>query len=268
MIHVATVHFASARWIDPQLAYLRRHLHEPYRVWANLEQVPGDHDHKVDVVVPAAGPHAGKLNLLAAEIGAVAGPDDLIMFLDGDAFPVDDPMPVVRAGLADGALVAIRRDENGHDPQPHPSFCVVSVASWEALGGDWSPGHCWPGDREEPVTDVGGNLLAALERTKTRWTPLLRSNRVNPHPLWFGVYGRIVYHHGAGFRDAVGRADMTGRPRPLAGGSLPVVGAAVRRADASRWYRWRARTVAAGRALDDDVYGRLVSDPEFYRALL
>ena len=41
----------------------------------------------------------------------------------------------------------------------------------------------------EPVTDVGGNLLRALERTETPWTPLLRSNRVNPHPLWFGIYG-------------------------------------------------------------------------------
>lgn len=268
MIHVATVHYASARWIDVQLAYLRRHLHEPYRVWANLERVPGDHAGKVDVVVPAAGPHAGKLNLLGAEIAAAAEPDDLIMFLDGDAFPVADPMPIVRAGLAESALVAVRRDENARDPQPHPAFCVVPVATWASLPGDWSPGHCWPGPDGEPVTDVGANLLAALERTKTPWTPLLRSNRVDPHPLWFGVYGGVVYHHGAGFRAPVGRADQAGQPRRLPGARVPVAGALVRRVNIARLARWRAQTAAAARALEEGVYDRLVADPDFFRAFV
>jgi hypothetical protein len=43
MIHVATVHWRSERWIDPQLRYLERFLPGPFRVYAFLNEVPGDH---------------------------------------------------------------------------------------------------------------------------------------------------------------------------------------------------------------------------------
>ena len=36
---------------------------------------------------------------MAAEVGATADPDDLLMFLDGDAFPIADVMPVVHRAL-------------------------------------------------------------------------------------------------------------------------------------------------------------------------
>jgi hypothetical protein len=99
MIHVLTVHHKSSQWVDVQVAYLRRHMHEPYRVVANLEDVPGDHAHRFDRVIEAEGPHAGKLNLMAAEVGATADSDGLLMFLDGDAFPIADVMPVVHRAL-------------------------------------------------------------------------------------------------------------------------------------------------------------------------
>lgn len=269
MLYVATVHFRSARWIDVQLRHLERNLHEPYAVYAVLQDVPGDHAHKFARVVPAGGPHAGKLNLLAAEITAEAAGDDVIVFLDGDAFPVADPMPTVRAALADTVLVAVRRDENAGDVQPHPCFCAVRVADWQALHGDWSPGHPWPGPDGAPMTDVGGNLLRALELAGARWTPLLRSNRVNPHPLWFGIYGGIVYHHGAGFRAALGRVDVAAAPRPgRVGRGLPVAGPLLRRWDTSRRLRAHAGATTAAEQLHDEMFARIEQDPEFYRALL
>ena len=33
---------------------------------------------------------------------------------------------------------------------------------------------------------------------------MLRTNKVNPHPLQFGVYEDLVYHHGGGFRLTAG----------------------------------------------------------------
>ena len=108
--------------------------------------------------------------------------------------------------------MAVRHDENAIDTQPHPAFCAVRVRDWERLHGDWSPGFCWEAENGRLTTDVGGNLLRALERSGDSWTPLLRSNRVNLHPLWFGIYGDIVYHHGAGFRWAVGRVDLRDIP--------------------------------------------------------
>lgn len=268
MIHVATVHFASARWIDIQLSFLHRNFREPFKTWASLEDVPGDNGSKFDRVVVASGPHAGKLNLLAAEIADGARPDDIILFLDGDAFPIADPMPTIHAGLETTSLVAVRRDENAADPQPHPCFCATKVSEWERLGGDWSPGFAWEGPDGRLTTDVGGNLLRALERAAATWTPLLRSNKVDLHPLWFGVYGGIAYHHGAGFRWAVGRADLAGAPRPTPGMHVPLLGRASRRFDRARNQRFKARTAAATQELRERMLKKIEADPEFYRELV
>lgn len=269
MIHVATAHYGTDRWIDVQLGYLGRNLHEPFQVWASLQDVPGDHGSKFHRLVPTSGPHAGKLNLLAAEIAADAPEDDIIVFLDGDAFPIRDPMPVVRSGLEATTLVAVRRDENATDRQPHPSFCAVRVGDWQRLRGDWSPGYAWPGADGGLTTDVGGNLLRILELTGTAWTPLLRTNRVNPHPLWFGVYGDVVYHHGAGFRWAIGRVDLAARPQARRRGHrLPVVGDALKRLDASRSARWKQQTRAEAERLGEEMFAKLRSDPQFYKELI
>jgi hypothetical protein len=269
MIHIATVHHRSSKWIDVQLAYLRRHLTEPYRVVANLEAVEGDHASKFDQVVPAVGRHAGKLNLLAAEIVAEARGDDIIIFLDGDAFPIVDPMPIVRKALDDTALVAVLRRENGEDQQPHPSFCAVRVDTWDSLRGDWSMGHPWKNEFGDWVSDSGGNLLAALERNEVDWTPLLRTNRYNPHPLWFAVYGGIVYHHGAGFRKPVARSFVVDQPnRWRQGEKAPLVGTAIRRIGSYRIVRWERRDFKAVGQLGDEIFEQLKVDPDFYRRFL
>lgn len=269
MIHVATVHHKSSQWIDVQLDYLRRHLHEPYRVVANLEGVEPGHEDKFDRVVPAIGRHSGKLNYIAAEILAEAAPDDLLMFLDGDAFPIVDPMPTVHAGLDQTVLVAVRRAENGEDRQPHPSFCVIRAGDWERLRGDWSMGHCWETEWGELVSDSGGNLLATLERNGDKWTPLLRSNRNNPHPLWFGIYGDVLYHHGAGFRIPVARSISSGRPRRRrVGQRRSMIGTTVRKLDSALVFRWQNRQMAASRKLGDRIFEQLSVDPDFYQQFL
>jgi hypothetical protein len=269
MIHIATVHHRSPRWIDVQLEYLRRHITEPYRVVANLEGVDPHHAAKFDRVVPAIGRHAGKLNLLAAEIVAEARDDDIIIFLDGDAFPIVDPMPLVREALDTTALVAVLRRENGEDQQPHPSFCAVRVGTWDRLRGDWSMGHPWQDDRGIWVSDSGGNLLASLERRELAWTPLLRTNRVNPHPLWFGIYGGIAYHHGAGFRKPVARSFVASHPtRWRAGEQAPLVGTAIRKIGSYRVLRWERREFESTNRMGDEVFAQLTTDPEFYRRFL
>ena len=269
VIHVATVHHKSDKWIDVQLDYLRRNIHEPYRVVANLEDVSGNHATKFDRVVPAIGRHSGKLNLLAAEIVAEADPDDLIFFLDGDAFPVVDPVPTVRAALEDTVLVAVRRDENGEDRQPHPSFCAIRVRDWDDIRGDWSMGHSWPTAWGAQVSDSGGNLLRILERRGLPWTPLLRTNRSNPHSLWFAIYGGIIYHHGAGFRKPLARGiGASGPNRWIQGEQAPVVGPVIRKVGSFRIKHWQDREMAASRQLGDEIFDSLSKDPGFYRRFI
>jgi hypothetical protein len=269
MIHVATAHYGTDRWIDVQLSYLHRNISEPFKVWASLQHVPGEHNAKFHRTVPSAGPHSGKLNLLAGEIAAEARSGDILLFLDGDAFPIRDPLPTIRSGLETSVLVAVRRDENATDRQPHPCFCAVTVGEWERIHGDWSPGYGWETNDGSLTTDVGGNLLRILERSATPWTPLLRSNRVDLHPLWFAVYGDIAYHHGAGFRWAIGRIDLEDQPPSRRWThALPVAGRLLRRWDKSRSYRWKDSTRARAEQQGAEMFERIRDDPDFYLDLV
>jgi hypothetical protein len=200
MLYVATVHYRSPRWIAIQTSYLRRHISVPFQTWTSLEGIDPSYGTHFDRVLEQQGLHAAKLNHLATEIAHVAREEDLLMFLDGDAFPIADPWPLIEQGLSGAALIAVRRAENVDEPQPHPSFCVTTVGAWQKLCGDWTAGPVWKGAHGNPTSDVGANLLRKLELTGTPWVPVLRSNRHDVDPLYFGIYGDVVYHHGAGFR--------------------------------------------------------------------
>ena len=168
--------------------------------WASLEGIDPAEGVHFDRVIEQYGSHAGKLNHLAMEIGREAADDDLLMFLDGDAFPIAEVMPFIERGLGQAPLIAVRRAENVDQPQPHPCFCVTRVATWRSLRGDWSPGPVWPGGLGWEVTDVGSLLMRKLELAGLGWVQVLRSNKRDLDPLYYAVYGDVVYHHGAGFR--------------------------------------------------------------------
>ncbi|MDX6507192.1 MAG: hypothetical protein QOG06_1836, partial [Gaiellaceae bacterium] len=174
MIHVATVHWRDDRWLEPQRRYLGHNVEGPYRVYADLEGIPGDPPGvdvatrlQVDGVAPVV--HAAKLNALAALIASAAEPTDILLFLDGDAFPVAPLDAFLEQTLARYPLAAIRRDENLGDQQPHPSFCATTVAFWTELSGDWNPGYMWKNAAGKDVTDAGGNLLGLLRDRDAEW---------------------------------------------------------------------------------------------------
>lgn len=272
MIHVATVHHQSDKWIDVQLSYLRRHLPEPYAVHANLEGVASVHHEKFTRVVPGLGRHDAKLNLLAASICGEADDDDVLMFLDGDAFPIADPMPLLGQWFQRSPLAAVRRSENLGDPQPHPLFCATTVGFWKELRGDWAPGYPWVNEAGATVTDVGGNLLFLLERAGVPWTPILRSNRRNLHPVFFGVYGDLVYHHGAGFRDVRttrrDRHDIPGPRESVVVAGIPGVERFARKIRSWRVQGWLRQIADRTVAVNDRLYEQARYDPLFYRQLL
>jgi hypothetical protein len=205
--YFATVHWRSEDWIDLQLAAIRRYCPLPTRLYAFLNQVGEEFHPHFDFVRTDEGmTHPDKLNALAETVIGVADEDDILVFIDGDAFPVAD-LGDVFALLEQYPLVAARRYENNGDQQPHPCFCVTTVGFWRSLGGDWRGGGYWKNLQGQAVTDVGGRLLELLQQRNIEWHALDRSNRNNLHPLWFGVYGDVVYHHGAGFRDKLCRLD-------------------------------------------------------------
>lgn len=239
VIHVVTAHVGS-RWIQPQANYLRRHIRTAYRTIAVCDD--GDEAAFDATVRCAYTQHAPRLDALARHVLDTAAGDDLIVFLDSDAFPISDPLPTVSAALEAGsALVAVRRDEGAGGGWPHPSFCATTVAMWDRLGSTWRAGHI-PDPTADQRTDVGANLLRDLHGRP--WTPLLRSNTTDRHPLFFGVYASIIYHHGAGSR------------RPWSVTDRLAVGAA-----------GKERRIAETQAASDELYDALCANPDFWRTL-
>lgn len=258
MIHVLTVHWEDERWIDVQLRYLDANIGEAFRVYAFLNGIPDEYRAKFfySSTEPIRS-HPVKLDVLAAVVSEGAAPDDWLIFIDGDAFPIADVVAFGREKLREFPLVAIQRKENAGDRQPHPSFCLTTVGFWTSIGANWGQEHGWTNERGEVVHDVGGNLLAILEERGEHWYPMLRSNTVDVHPVFFGVYDDLVYHHGAGFRRAWSRAD-TARAAERNRLVWSVLPERLRPLITRRAARRNERNSA-------QIFGELSGNPDFYR---
>jgi hypothetical protein len=274
VLHVLTIHWQSDAWIEPQLRYLARFAPPETRVWACLNGVDDAYRSRFSVAVDLEGSHPQKLNQLADLVLAEAGPDDHLLFIDGDAFPVRPLEPLMSDPTA---LIAARRAENFGDPQPHPCFCVTTARLWREIHGDWSAGYKWKNSLGLMVTDPGANLMENLRERDIAWRPLDRVNTVNLHPLWFALYGDaeygpVVYHHGAGFRGRVGRVDtMTGgfafETQTLRGPTwVPGLRRVERhlrgRVSARRRARWEREELPRQEKMADDVFRSILADED------
>jgi len=208
MIHVVTVHWKTDKWVPVQLHYLERFASAPYRVYASLNGIDDPEVKRLFYYsADVEGKHWDKLNALTETVLAEAEPKDVLIFLDGDAFPVQSLQPWLDETLGMHPLVAIQRVENCDDTRAHPSFCATTVAFWKELGGDWTPTE-WVSSSGTEFLDAGGRLARALEANAVEWLPLRRTNTRDLHPLWFGIYGHRLYHHGAGFRRRTSKVDQ------------------------------------------------------------
>ena len=290
MLNVVTVHWLSAKWIPTQLDYLDRNAGGPYRVFASLNGIEDPEirrrfHYARDIETNS---HPEKLNLLSQVVMEDSKPEDRILFLDGDAFPVQPLEPWVGETLEQHGLAAIQRRENAEDTRPHPSFCVSTVGFWKEHGLDWTP-EDWVTPTGHLFQDAGGRLARQLEAHGVDWLPMVRSNTDDLHPLWFAVYGHRVYHHGAGFRPRVSKVDQLKNPALYAvnfawdGPSLGQLAVAVkrdpslilkarpksfekvvssaRRTALRRFARWHG---ARAESESDEVFERILADPKFY----
>jgi hypothetical protein len=206
MIYVLTVHWKMDFWVDAQILRLRKYIRDPFRIYAFCDETKRDHSQKFDYLSPlkGIGDHASKLNELARVACGEARDDDVLVFCDSDAFPLRDITEYMRAALGRFPLIAVQRLENGGDMQPHPCFALTTAGFWQRIHGDWRAGPTWVNSYCQVVTDVGANLLRSLRLAGVEWGKMLRSNRVNLHPLLYAVYDGVVYHHGAGSRPTIG----------------------------------------------------------------
>jgi hypothetical protein len=137
--------------------------------------------------------HAAALDLLVDRAEGA----EFIVTLDTDAFPVSDSwLEQLTGSLRNGAALAgIYRDEMAPDIRPFIHVSGLCIRRETLLGLDVS----FARDKGQ---DTGQNITDALTGTGARLNPLLRSNRRNFHFLIGGLYGDLLYHHGAGSRYA------------------------------------------------------------------
>jgi hypothetical protein len=125
---------------------------------------------------------------------------EFIVTLDTDCFPVRDGwLPNLVGRLANGAeLTGIWRDEMAPriPGYVHPSCLAARRDTLVGLDVEFA--------RKQGVhrVDVGQNITNAVLASGGRLSRLRRSNARNMHFLLGGVYGDLMYHHGAGSRHA------------------------------------------------------------------
>jgi hypothetical protein len=142
--------------------------------------------------------HPGALDFLARK---VPGDFDYIVTLDNDSFPVrNDWLDALVSECEHGAAVAgVYRDEMAPAIEPfiHVSGLCVRRRDLRDLGASFGKGV----HRDIPHNqDVGQRISYEFTRLGRALAPLHRSNAVNFHFMLGGMYGDVIYHHGAGSR--------------------------------------------------------------------
>ena len=184
MIHIATVHWRSDRWIDIQLRYLERNLDEPYRVYAWLDEEMRAQAHKffyaTDVPVER---HELKLTLLGDLVAHAADPDESDHLHRRRRLPVAPIMPFLRveARALPPGRGPPRREQRRPPAAPvllrHDRRVLARAARRLAARA-----HLDQSRRARRSRTSGGNLLGLLEDAGHRVVPDAAHQQGQPAP--------------------------------------------------------------------------------------
>jgi len=124
--------------------------------------------------------------------------NDILIWLDCDAFPVTDVNDFIESKLKEYEFFAINRKEMNNSVIPHPSFAGCKVELWKKFNLSWEGIPYAPCGNE--THDTGGKMYEILQKNKIDWYKLNLSHTLTPHQYYFVVYDSLIYHHGAGTR--------------------------------------------------------------------
>ena len=218
MLHILTIHF-SDRWTDIQKRELARFISEPYKVYSIL----GDgvkrgtttvnyekNKHKFDGAIPGAGHWTESMGKLIDYVlkNFKIKPTDKILLLDSDAFPIAPISDFLDEKLKEYPFVSAQEPmhEWNRNPLykiPHPMFMLFKAKY--IIKGDllyyirniikYKNSNWW------------GGVIKWLNVHGYEYYPLVRSNKVDLHPLYYGIYDDLLYHHWAGSRNMITAPD-------------------------------------------------------------
>jgi len=124
---------------------------------------------------------------------------DYFLFLDSDAFPVRKHWPEFLVDIMTGRYglrndIAVIYRPEFYETRLHASVLFATKAALPKLKFIWEMRPSRGGGRERDV------YIDPYTETWHNTHRLIRSNRINVHPMLCGVYGNIFYHHGSGSR--------------------------------------------------------------------
>lgn len=202
MLHVATVHWGTSFFKDIQYNFLKKNISN-LKIWAFCDKIPDSEKSTEQDLLKyhfcresGEWNHRIKLNMLADLIYKEAQSEDTILFLDGDAWPIVPVEKLIEETLKKYPVGAVLRSENG-EKHAHPCFMFTKIRFWKENNLNWKGGEL-----NGKKCDVGYNTRV-LESKKLDWQKLRRTKGLTDHKVFFSIYGDIVYHHGAGFRNPV-----------------------------------------------------------------
>jgi len=232
MIHIATSHWKMSTWIDIQLGYIKEFLPGCKTYLSATQNVIDKHGSKFtfaadinrresfvyDSVAGLRGSidHCERLNGLFDVIELSSNSDDIVLFLDVDAFPIAPCTDKLHELLDSFEFVSIC---GCRESRLNPAFCACRVGSFKQIGASWRIGNYYyrlndfGANRRVRLCDTGGGTAIEIRRLRKRWLQLHRCNRRNLHPVLFGIYGGLAYHNGMGLRSTKRLIPTTWIPR-------------------------------------------------------
>jgi hypothetical protein len=212
MIKICTIHHESNKFIKLQNDYFKNNTNDEYEIYCGISNINGESEvHNTNYInlTNITTHHALRLNYLYELVKHTSSDDDILVFVDSDCFPIQNWDKYIKEKLIEFPIVAIQRKENYSAPMgcvpelhPHPCFFATTVGFWKNNKLSFNI-------NETAGYDVG----TFLKNNNMDFYKLLRSNTVNIHPLMFGVYDDIIYHHGAGNRPPYDGVDICLRQR-------------------------------------------------------
>ena len=212
MLHIVTINWTTDKWIDIQADSFKEFIKIPYKVYTKLGNMGDDmfkkHSHKFYYCAPGKENEKSHVTigtkLSLDEIKKDLNPDDIILFIDSDAFLINN-LDILIKKLEEYPFVSCQEPQHEIDPTrkiPHPMFLMFKAKTlneklyyYLTTIINMGTGTWWDG------------LIQWMKDNKYEYYPVERSNKINLHPLYFGLYEDIIYHHWAGSRKMITRPD-------------------------------------------------------------
>jgi len=204
MIHILTIHY-NDRWVDLQLEKFAQYIKQPYNVYTILGNNYEEHKNKFHYAIEGQMKHYDALDTLRKYLLTQnIDPDDIVIVIDSDAFPVCTIDDYLENKLSEYQFLAINEPRHNYSAVPEQPFeCFYAFRyKFFETGFDF---HYEVGIHSNWIDW----MIPWFQRQKIDWYRMNRSNKKNLHDLYYGVYDNMIFHSWCGSFESRGNSRIT-----------------------------------------------------------